>query len=149
MAPSPVLDLTTERQRPFVRINGRTFDFRDHLDLSIFDSRLLRKWGERLEQLEALDEPTEAQRTEYTDLLRRVSRYAFVDQELVEPALAPLNEPQLKAIVQAFTTLLLPRLQQTRAQMTEAGSPRPSAKPSRGSSASTASRRRRGSGTSR
>lgn len=145
-AAQPVLDLTTDRTRAFVRIDGVGIDLRDSHDLVFRDYKRLDRVGLRLAELEALDTLTNAQTAEYSGLLHEVCELALVNPP--KGLLAKLDDAQRAAVARTFFTLLAPSLPQPRASQGNPGAPGGMTF-SRGSRASTASRRSRGSRTSR
>lgn len=142
----PVLDLTTDRTRQFVRIDGVAIDLRDSQDLVFRDYKRIDRVGPRLAELEGIDRLTNAQTEEYSELLQEVCVIALIDPP--KGLVARLNEVQRAAVSRSFFELLAKSLPPSRANQ-EAPGPAGGMKFSRGSRGSTASGRRRGSRTSR
>ncbi len=108
----PLLNLDALMERPTVRIVETEYELRLPDELSILEHHRLLTLGRRVEALEALDDPTDAQEAEYDRTLR-----AICQQVLLAPAevLAGLTTPQRAAIALTFSQLwLLASLRATR-----------------------------------
>jgi hypothetical protein len=139
---SSVLDLLLEREH--ITIAGERYELRNRDEFSVFDFRRLMKVGKRIDELEAIDEPSDEQTAEYERQLDALVRMVLIAPETVHRELKSGHRTQ---VVSTFFVLSLrPSPDARAAQTTPATAAVPSltAKPPRSSRASTARRRRTG-----
>lgn len=143
--PAPVLDITTTRTRPTVRIDQVEYPLRTSHDLTLDVYKTLERLLPRISALLALDGLSPADGTELGRLLDQVCRIALVTDpsDDIHRRLVDLDR---LGIFQVFLELLTPNLlQATRVSGPTAALPATGPKPSRASSASTAAPSRGGS----
>ena len=150
--PPPVLDLSTERTRPTVKIDGRPYELRTSNDLTLANIRYLERVGPRLVYLESLPEMSAAAEVEYSGILARVLELGLVD--VPAAVVEALGIGNRLAVARVFFELSMNGLTRMRAIATAqaiAATAKPSsgARPSRGSKGSTAARSSTGSRRSR
>lgn len=143
MAPTtPLLDLITTTPRDTIRIDGVIYELRRHEDLTLYDGRMLTKWGAQLDEIERLDDPTPQQGEQYAELLRNIVRLAVPDAG--DTVIAALSPTAARQVLTVFIGLSGPR--RGAGSVAAPAAPSSAGKtPSLGSSASTAARRARGS----
>lgn len=100
----PLLDLDTLLERPLIKIDGVSYELITPDEFTVVEHRRLFKLGQRVEAIEAKDDPTEADCEEHDKLLT-----AICQKVLVAPAdlIASLSLAQRAAIVLAFSQLRL------------------------------------------
>lgn len=130
----PLLDLTTDQDRPTILINNRTYEIRTANDLTLTEYKDVEIFAPRLMMLIGLEKPSKKQARELHDLLRRTTRLALAAPKSVIDQLGDYNHV---LIFNTFTDLLTPRLQRARASTSEA-SPSDGTRSSRASRGSTA-----------
>lgn len=145
---TPVLDLSTERERLSVRIDGVPYALRGRHDLTIREYRVITRVGSQLDELETKDEMTEAEAASYAALLGQMCDVAL---EAPSDVMAKLDDIQRRAVVRSFLEHLHPSLVKAGRRLTPPSPAPPSGtRSSRGSSGSTApATRGRGSRRSR
>jgi len=137
--PDRVLDITTDRTRPTVRIDHVEYLLRTSNDLTLDTYKTLERIGPRIGALLLLDALTPPQGQELSQLLDQACRIALVAPTTVHDRLGDVHRA---SVFQVFTQLLTPSL----VRALRAASPRATGlKPSRGSSASTVAPLRAGS----
>lgn len=103
-AKKPLLDLDTLVVRPTVRIDGVEYEMVAPDELSILEYHRLINLGKRLDAIEQVEEPTEAQEIEYEDLLDTLCRRILLAPDEVHKR---LKRPQRAAVALTFTQLRL------------------------------------------
>ena len=98
-----LLDLDTLITRDTISIDGERYEILNPDELSVIDSHRFGRWGNRIEQLAALD--GEAEEKELHDLVERVSRKIMVG--VPDDVFARLRGSQQWAVIDLFTGLLL------------------------------------------
>lgn len=141
---APILDLTTDRPRYTVRIDGPAYQLRDTSDLTIQQYRTLERLAPRTGLLLANEQPSDADSVELDHLLDAICRIAL---DAPDPVHAKLRIMERIAIFNVFTELSLPSLLRMRALPTV--SPADGTTSSRASRGSTGATRARGRRTSR
>ena len=137
---APILDLTTEHERQNIRVDGVPYRIKDPNDLTLSEFSTIEHLAPRVAELLATKTRSKAQDTALSSLLGTLCGIALVAPPEVCDRMGDLNRLY---VFQAFTALLSPSLLRTRAGLM--GGPLGGTKRSRGSSASTAGSRRRGS----
>ena len=140
MATSPVLDLTTDSQRPTVRIDQVAYELRTSNDLTLQSFKELERITPRVGALMLQEALSVDEGRELSQLLDTVCRMALVAPEAVQ---AGLGDVHRVLIFKVFSELLTPSLQRAGAELMR--QPADGMRSSRGSSASTAAPRRAGS----
>jgi len=146
MADRTILDLTTETDRPVVKIDGIGYPLRTTNDLTLENFRFLERVSSRVGTL--LTRAASLTPAEELELEKRLKEVAGVALEAPAPVLRKLTAIQRIMIFKVFTELLTPTLIQAVRAMGEGQTPAslsPGTKLSRGSFASTAGRRAPGS----
>jgi len=148
MATQPILDLSTERERFQVRIDGVLYDLRARQDLTLREYRTLEVIGPQIVELEIKgDQMTDEDAKAYAALLDRGVHLAL---DAPDDVIAKLDDVQRRTVFRAFLELLAPALQKAGTPLINAAPVRPAGtKSSPASSGSTAATRRRGKRTSR
>jgi hypothetical protein len=148
MATNPVLDFSTDRERPVVGIGGVPYQMRTFDDLTIEQAKTFHRLNLRIVELLALERASAREQTELSAALKAAAEIAI---DAPVGVLNRLKEMQRLSVYQVFSELLLPGLRQKSAETaTRQTTPSPTGtSSSRASSASSAARRRPGSGTSR
>lgn len=132
--PDRVLDITTDRARPVVRIDQVTYPLRTTNDLTLDAYKTLERLTPRIGALLLQDALTPAEGKELGQLLDQVCRLALVAPPAVLDRLSDVHRVQVFTV---FTELLMPSLPRaSRAPGLEAR-PATGRKPSRASNAST------------
>ncbi|MDP2131959.1 MAG: hypothetical protein U0975_09970 [Erythrobacter sp.] len=99
---TPLLDLDTLIERPFITIDGRRFEIRSPSELSVVESHRFGRWGNRIEALTAED--GDAAEAELNDLIARVSKGILID--VPDTVFDKLSGANRWAIIDVFTGLL-------------------------------------------
>lgn len=102
-ATAPLLDLDTLVARPFIRIDGTSYDILSADELSVIDSHRFANWGRRIEKLAA--DTSAAAETELEELVNTVSRKICVG--VPDAVFAKLPGSQRMDVIDVFTALLL------------------------------------------
>ncbi len=146
MAERTVLDLTTDTDRPVVKIDGIGYPLRTTNDLTLENFRFLERVSARVGTL--LTRAASLTTAEELELQKRLKEVAAVALEAPAPVLRKLTGIQRIMVFKVFTDLLTPTLIQAARAMDPgqtAASLSHGTKLSRGSFASMAGRRARGS----
>ncbi len=101
-APTPLLDLDTLAERPFVLIDQVKYELRTPEEVSVLEHRRLGKLGARLDAIEKTEDPSEEEEQEYEQLLKTLSGRVLLAPDEVK---ARLNSSQRVAVAVAFTRL--------------------------------------------
>jgi hypothetical protein len=102
--PTPLLDLDTLTERPFVLIDKVKYELRTPEELSVVEYHRLGKIGARLDAIENIKDPTEEDEQEFNALLNTLSGRVLLAPNEVK---ARLKSVQLVAVAVAFTRLRL------------------------------------------
>lgn len=105
--PAPVLDLTTDRTRPMVRIDHVDYPLRTSNDLTLDAYKTLERIAPRIGALLLLETLTAEQGSELSQLLDQACRLGLVAPESVHDTLGDVHRLSL---FQVFTELLTPSL---------------------------------------
>jgi len=110
---APLLDLHALTVRPIVRIQDVDYDMRTPDEVSVLEQHRLVTLGQRVEALEALSDPSDADQAEYERSLTSIcQRVLLAPPEVIER----LTIPQRAAVALSFSRLwLMASLQTTRA----------------------------------
>lgn len=153
-----LLNLDTLVVRPVISIDGKKYEILSPDELPVLTSHMLASKGQRMEELTGKRDLDEAEREELVEVVTAISD--TIMSPISETVRAKLSGAQRHAVIEAFSTLLLTKRSGTAAAMLRSLLPAipttaehdeksTGAKPSRGSSASTAGRRAGGSRTPR
>lgn len=130
--PDPILDLTTERDRPTVRIDAVDYLLRTFNDLTLNAYKTLERLTARIPLLLLLDTYTADQEQELSGLLDQVCRLVLVAPAAVHDQLGDVHRLR---VFHVFTQRLTPSLLRATSAMREA-IPSTGPTPSHGSSGS-------------
>ena len=97
-APTPLLDLDTLAERPFVLIDQVKYELRTPEEVSVLEHRRLGKLGARLDAIEKTEDPSEEEEQEYEQLLKTLSGRVLLAPDEVK---ARLNSSQRVAVAVA------------------------------------------------
>lgn len=150
MADKTILDLTTETDRPVVKIDGIGYPLRTTNDLTLEHFRFLERVSARVGTL--LQRAAALKPAEERELEKRLREVAAVALEAPAPVLRKLTAIQRIMVFKVFTELLTPTLIQAVRAMGEGQTPAnlsPGATRSPGSYASMAGRLKPGRGKRR
>jgi hypothetical protein len=145
MADKQILDLTTETDRPVVRIDGIAYPLRTARDLTLQDFKSLERLSIRTSEL--MTRARSLTKDENRELAVRLKEVAKIALDAPPAVLAKLSDVQRVMVFKVFTELLTPTLiMAARAIATDQAALRSSGtKQSPGSYASTAGLLKRGS----